>query len=192
MATFDPSNVDLNTASKEEVISYLSLSENEYNGHLGARISSVFVIFITYTAFTLFPVVAQRLPRWRIPHHVYLFGRYFGTEVIMATAFIHLLDPAYQSIGPQTCISMSSYWGEYSWCAAIVLTSVMVIFPMDVGAEVYIKGKYNVQREENATAAFITQPALSSPHESLDRLTGTELSSQPGARMSTLKQTKSL
>jgi zinc transporter 1/2/3 len=106
MATFDPSNVDLNTANKEDVICYLSLSENEYNGHLGARISSVFVIFITSTAFTLFPVVAQRLPRWRIPHHVYLFGRYFGTGVIVATAFIHLLDPAYQSIRPQSCIGM--------------------------------------------------------------------------------------
>jgi zinc transporter 1/2/3 len=182
MATFDPSNVDLNTANKEDVICYLSLSENEYNGHLGARISSVFVIFITSTAFTLFPVVAQRLPRWRIPHHVYLFGRYFGTGVIVATAFIHLLDPAYQSIGPQSCIGMSGYWGEYSWCAAIVLTSVMVIFLMDVEAEVYVEWKYNVQREENATAAFITQPAFSSPHESLDGLTATEIPSPVGSK----------
>ncbi|GIC94364.1 high-affinity Zn(2+) transporter ZRT1 [Aspergillus udagawae] len=177
MSSFNPSNVDLNTASKEDIICYLSLSENEYNGHLAARISSIFVIFVTSTAFTLFPVVAQRLPRWRIPRHVYLFARYFGTGVIVATAFIHLLDPAYQRIGPGTCIGMSGVWGEYSWCAAIVLSSVILIFLMDVGAEVYVEWKYNVQREANATAAFITQPACSSPHASSDRLTAREMPS---------------
>ncbi|RHZ57464.1 high-affinity Zn(2+) transporter ZRT1 [Aspergillus thermomutatus] len=182
MSSFDPSNVDLNTASQEDVICYLSLSENEYNGHLGARISSIFVIFVTSTAFTLFPVVAQRLPKWHIPQPVYLFARYFGTGVIVATAFIHLLDPAYQMIGPQTCIGVSGYWGEYSWCAAIVLASVVLIFLLDVAAEVYVEWKYNVQRDAHATAAFITQPACSSPLESSDRLDGREISSPAGSK----------
>ncbi|KAL4889994.1 Zinc/iron permease [Aspergillus ambiguus] len=158
MHSFNASNVDLNTASKEDVLCYLSLSENEYNGHLGARISSIFVIFITSTAFTLFPVLATRSPRLRIPYHVYLFARYFGSGVIVATAFIHLLDPAYKRIGPDTCVGVSGHWGDYSWCAAIVLASVTMIFLLDLAAEVYVEQTYGMQRNEDATDTIISTP----------------------------------
>jgi zinc transporter 1/2/3 len=32
--SFDPASVDLTTASKEEVLCYFAVSENDYNGHL--------------------------------------------------------------------------------------------------------------------------------------------------------------
>lgn len=60
---------------------------------------------------TLFPVLAKRVPRLRIPLYVYLFARYFGAGVIIATAFINLLDPAYQAIGP---VGMTGGWASYS------------------------------------------------------------------------------
>ena len=85
---FDPSNVNLDTASQEDIICYLSVSGNDYNGQLGARISSIFVILVVSSVFTFFPVVSKRMPGWKIPHGVYLFARYFGTGVIVATAFI--------------------------------------------------------------------------------------------------------
>ncbi|KAJ5248640.1 hypothetical protein N7468_000091 [Penicillium chermesinum] len=155
MTSFDPTNVNLDTASTEDVLCYLAVSENEYNGHMGVRISSIFVILIVSSAFTVFPVVSRRIPSWKIPLGVYIFARYFGTGVIVATAFIHLLDPAYSQIGPNTCVGQSGYWAEYSWCAAIVLVSVVVIFLMDLGAEVYVEHKYGIQRNEDATEAFV-------------------------------------
>ncbi|KAE8356682.1 Zinc/iron permease [Aspergillus coremiiformis] len=158
MSVFNAHNVDLDTASQEDILCYLALAENEYNGHLGARISAIFVIFITSTFFTLFPVVAKRVPGLKIPYHAYLFARYFGTGVIVATAFIHLLDPAYSSIGPNSCIGVSGHWGDYSWCAGIVLASVVTTFLLDLGAEVYVEYKYGVQRDDSATEAFLTQP----------------------------------
>ncbi|RAH69765.1 high-affinity Zn(2+) transporter ZRT1 [Aspergillus aculeatinus CBS 121060] len=168
MATFNASDVNLHTASKEDVLCYYAISDNEYNGHLGARISSVFVILFVSTAFTFFPVVSKGLPSWKIPHNVYIFARYFGTGVILATAFIHLLDPAYKRIGPKTCVGVSGYWGEYSWCAAIVLTAVVLIFLLDLAAEVYVEHKYGIERDESATSAFIAQdpcPSLHSTHD---------------------------
>lgn len=155
MSSFDPSSVNLNTASKEDVLCYLEISGNDYNGHLGARISSIFVILFVSSAFTLFPVVSKRIPGWKIPFSVYIFARYFGTGVIVATAFIHLLDPAYKRIGPKTCVGQSGYWAEYSWCAAIVLASIVVIFLLDLAAEVYVEQKYGVHKDESATEVFI-------------------------------------
>lgn len=141
---------------------YLALSENDYNGHLGARISSIFVILFVSTAFTFFPVLAKRVPGWKIPHSAYLFARYFGTGVIVATAFIHLLDPAYKRIGPKTCVGSFGHWGDYPWCAAIVLASVVIIFLLDLAAEVYVEHEYGVERDESATDAFFT--SHSHPH----------------------------
>lgn len=153
--SFDPTSVNLDTASKEDVLCYMEISGNDYNGHLGARISSIFVILFVSSAFTVFPVVSKRIPGWKIPYSVYIFARYFGTGVIVATAFIHLLDPAYKRIGPKTCVGESGYWAEYSWCAAIVLASIMVIFLLDLAAEVYVEQKYGVHKDESATGVFI-------------------------------------
>ncbi|KAJ5808950.1 hypothetical protein N7474_010219 [Penicillium riverlandense] len=178
MPIFDPSNVNLDTASQEDVICYLTVSGNDYNGQLGARISSIFVILVVSSVFTFFPVVSKRMPGWKIPHSVYLFARYFGTGVIVATAFIHLLDPAYESIGPGSCVAVSGNWDQYSWCSAIVLTSVVTIFLLDLAAEVYVEQKYGIHKDENATSTFIrhehhldVQPApeLTQPAKDLKR-----------------------
>lgn len=148
-ANFDPNNVNLSTADPQAVVCALAASANEYNGQLGARISALFVIMIVSTCATFFPVVAKRVPRLRIPLYVYLFARYFGAGVIVATAFIHLLDPAYGEIGPNTCVGMTGGWAKYSWCPAIVLTSVMMIFLLDFGAERYVEIKYGVNTEQD-------------------------------------------
>jgi zinc transporter 1/2/3 len=85
---FDPSSVNLDTASPADIICYLELGKNEYNGRLGVRISALFVILIVSSAATFFPVIAARVSWVRINIYVYLFARYFGAGVIIATAFI--------------------------------------------------------------------------------------------------------
>jgi zinc transporter 1/2/3 len=145
---FDPHNVDLTTADPTEIVCYLDASSNDYNGQLGARVSSIFVILIISSAATFFPVLAKRVPSLRIPLYVYLFAKYFGAGVIIATAFIHLLDPAYSEIGGDSCVGRTGGWADYSWCPAIVLTSLMIVFLMDFGAERWVEIKYGICRED--------------------------------------------
>jgi zinc transporter 1/2/3 len=97
---FDPTNVDLTTANPTDIICYFGLGENEYNGNVGARISAIFVILVVSTTVTFIPVVAARVPKFRIPVYVYLFARYFGAGVIIATAFIQyvLISPPRHTI----------------------------------------------------------------------------------------------
>ncbi|KAI9641827.1 hypothetical protein NHQ30_009687 [Ciborinia camelliae] len=142
MTDFNPNMVDLDTADPTAIVCYLGLGQNEYNGKLGARISALFVILIVSSAATFFPVVAARVSWMKINIYVYLFARYFGAGVIIATAFIHLLDPAYGEIGPNTCVGMTGHWADYSWTPAIVLFSVLSIFLMDFAAEQYVDRKY--------------------------------------------------
>ncbi|KAF3391699.1 Zinc-regulated transporter 1 [Penicillium rolfsii] len=148
MSDFDPHNVDLDTVDPVQITCYLNSEGNEYNGRLGARISAIFVILVVSSAATFFPVLAKRAPRLRIPLYVYLFAKYFGAGVIIATAFIHLLDPAYSEIGPASCVGMTGHWADYSWCPAIVLTSLMMVFLLDFGAERYVEKKYGLCRDD--------------------------------------------
>ncbi|KAF8859412.1 ZIP zinc/iron transport family [Acephala macrosclerotiorum] len=157
-ADFDPHNVDLTTADPTAVICALAASENEYNGNLGARVSAIFVIGFVSSAATFFPVLAARVRWLRVNIYVYLFARYFGAGVIVATAFIHLLDPAYSEIGPQTCVGMTGGWADYAWCPGIVLTSVMIIFLMDFGAEQYVDRKYGLAHGPNVENLITDQP----------------------------------
>ncbi|KAL4952095.1 Zinc/iron permease [Aspergillus filifer] len=171
MSSFDPSSVDLDSADPRDVICYMNAGENDYDGRMGARISAIFVIFIVSTAVTFFPMLAKKFPRLHIPHYVYLFARYFGAGVIVATAFIHLLDPAYDEIGPASCVGMTGHWADYSWCPAIVLASVMGIFLLDFGAERYVEIKYGVCREDPErimTSTFNNEEALPTHNTKVD------------------------
>jgi zinc transporter 1/2/3 len=84
----DPTAVDLTTADPRDIVCFLEYASNDYDGRLGARISALFVILIASSAATFFPVVAARVKWVRINIYVYLFARYFGAGVILATAFI--------------------------------------------------------------------------------------------------------
>ncbi|KAL7920941.1 Zinc/iron permease [Trichoderma austrokoningii] len=153
-ADFNPQSVDLDSADPRDIICYLNAGGNEYNGRLGVRVSALFVIMIVSTAVTFFPVLATRVRRLRIPLYVYLFARYFGAGVIIATAFIHLLDPAYEEIGPASCVGMTGGWAQYSWPPALALTSAMLIFLLDFLAEYYVDRKFklaHVEVEETIT-----------------------------------------
>ena len=67
---------------------WINQSNNEYDGGIGVRISAVFVVLIASTVTTAFPVMATRMHRVHIPLYMYLFARYFGAGIIVATAFI--------------------------------------------------------------------------------------------------------
>lgn len=163
---FDPSNVNLSTADPAQVVCFLNAAgDSNSDERLGARISAIFVILFVSTFVTFFPVAASRIKRLRIPLYVYLFARYFGAGVIIATAFIHLLDPAYQEIGPDTCVGMTGNWAQYSWPPAIALTSVMIIFLLDFAAEWYVESKYGFHHAHGDVEATVTDGGASSGGE---------------------------
>lgn len=163
---FGPTKVNLSSPDFDlrQVICYVNSEGNDYDGHLGARISSIFVILVVSTCVTFFPVVARRMPRLRIPLAVYQFARFFGAGVITATAFIHLLDPAYSEIGPATCVGLTGGWAEYSWPPAIVLTAIMGIFLVDLSAKRYVEMKYGVSETPNIKDFIIARSTGDAVH----------------------------
>lgn len=66
---------------------------NDFDGRIGLRISSIFVIFVGSALGAIVPVYTARsrsAKDLKIPEHVFFVARYFGSGVILATALIHV------------------------------------------------------------------------------------------------------
>ncbi|KAK9447917.1 Zinc/iron permease [Limtongia smithiae] len=151
---YDPNVITVNSTEVDDswkicVLEGVYFGANDYSGDMGARISSVFVILVVSTCFTMFPLVARNVQSLKVPVMAYQVARNFGTGVIVATAFVHLMDPAYGEIGPNTCVGSTGNWAVYSWPPAVILASVMFIFMMDLISEVYVQKNYHVDTHEH-------------------------------------------
>ncbi|KAK6201022.1 Zinc/iron permease [Scheffersomyces amazonensis] len=98
---------------------------NDYNGSMGARISSVFVILATSSFGAFFPILSSRYSFIRMPGWTFFLAKYFGSGVIVATAFIHLLQPANQALSSE-CLGEG--WQAYPYAFAISLFTLFSLF----------------------------------------------------------------
>ncbi|EUC28257.1 hypothetical protein COCCADRAFT_30450 [Bipolaris zeicola 26-R-13] len=153
--SFTPTNIDLTTTP-----CFPALNSTQTNSLLSLRISSIFVIGLTSTLSACFPLLPRRNPRWKISGGIYTFARFFGTGVIIATAFIHLLDPAYEAIGPRSCVAADGVWSKFPWCAGIVLTSILLVFCVDLAAEVYVQERFGKTKEREGIVRCGEREAL--------------------------------
>jgi len=65
-------------------------TDNDFDGRIGVRISSIFVILLGSFLGAWFPVFAARHQSVGIPGWAFFMAKYFGSGVIIATAFIHV------------------------------------------------------------------------------------------------------
>lgn len=96
----------------------------DYN--LGLHVAALFVILAVSSLACAFPLLVLRFPRLRIPATVLFIVRHFGTGVLLATAFVHLLPTAFISLG-DPCLS--GFWtNDYpAMPGAIALLAIFLI-----------------------------------------------------------------
>ncbi|KAK2733656.1 hypothetical protein FQN57_002053 [Myotisia sp. PD_48] len=102
---------------------------NGYNGHLELRISAIFAILVGSMFGALFPVIARNDPysnrKCRMPSWVFFAAKFFGSGVIIATAFIHLLAPAHFALNSRCLTGMIT---QYPWVEGMVLMTIVILF----------------------------------------------------------------
>lgn len=105
-------------------------SGNDYDGRMGLRISSIFVILVGSLLGALLPVVLARNSKMRVGTAFFI-AKYFGSGVIIGTAFMHLLSPAYDALG-SPCLPEDSTITAYDWAAGICLMTIFVMFTVEL------------------------------------------------------------
>jgi len=82
-----------------------------------------------------FPLLAKRFPTLPIPHRFLFLSRHFGTGVLIATAFVHLLPTAFVSL---TDPCLPNFWnkgypamaGLIAMVACLVVVGIEMVFAM--------------------------------------------------------------
>ena len=108
-----------------------SCDSSQETGRLGVRISSIFVIWLGSLAGALFPIVARHYRGSGVLGWVFFIAKYFGSGVIVATAFIHLLAPANQAL---TNPCLTGPITAYPWVEGIALMTVFALFFVELMA----------------------------------------------------------
>ncbi|PPQ62896.1 hypothetical protein CVT24_006294 [Panaeolus cyanescens] len=99
--------------------------------HFHLRIASIFIILVGATGGALFPILAKRSTWLHVPKSVFDFAKYFGSGVIIATAFVHLLSHGLEAL-ESPCLSEK--WHEFHYGMAFCLLSIFAIFIIEIVA----------------------------------------------------------
>ncbi|GAO13487.1 uncharacterized protein UV8b_05754 [Ustilaginoidea virens] len=95
-------------------------------GMRGLRVASIFIILVASLVGALTPVLLARQSKMHVPKFTFFVCKYIGTGVIIATAWMHLLDPAIDQLGNR-CVK-DRWLGDYPWALCIALMTIMVMF----------------------------------------------------------------
>jgi zinc transporter ZupT len=96
----------------------------DYN--LPFHVGGLFIILFVSSTACAFPILVIKFPRLRIPASFLFSAKHFGTGVLIATAFVHLLPTAFLSLS-DPCLS--TFWTEDYQAApgAIMLASIFFV-----------------------------------------------------------------
>ncbi|KAF3001217.1 hypothetical protein E8E13_001683 [Curvularia kusanoi] len=102
----------------------------------GIHVFALVLILVLSTAACSFPIVVRRFPNIPVPSRFLFLSRHFGTGVLIATAFVHLLPTAFESL---TDPCLPHFWnqGYPAMPGFIAMTAVFVV----VGIEMFFASK---------------------------------------------------
>lgn len=106
------------------------------NYDLGLHVFALFLILFLSILACAFPIAAKRIPAIPVPRRALFLSRHFGTGVLLATAFVHLLPTAFMSL---TDPCLSPFWnqGYPAMAGFIAMVSMFVV----VGIEMFFATK---------------------------------------------------
>ncbi|CAG8613193.1 3280_t:CDS:2 [Ambispora leptoticha] len=124
-----------------------TISGSDYN--LGLHVGALFIILATSSFGAFVPVIAKKYPSFRIPQIAFMIAKHFGTGVILATAFIHMLPSAF---GNLTNPCLPSVWSnDYTaFAGAIAMGSALIIFIIEYFT-IKTAEEYEEKHENNIT-----------------------------------------
>ncbi|KIJ47923.1 hypothetical protein M422DRAFT_28711 [Sphaerobolus stellatus SS14] len=98
------------------------------------RFAAAGIILVVSAAASSFPTLAKHAPRIQPPELAFFIGKHFGTGVILSTAFVHLLQEAFESLSNH-CLPRK--WKDLT--GFLVLISFLSIFLIEYISTAYVE-----------------------------------------------------
>ena len=131
------------------------LNEDAYDQpyHIGA----VFILFAVSLAGTAIPFAIQRFgtagPVVDICHRI---GMAFGTGVVLATAFIHMLPPAQAALTNPCVAAWFKTNLEYPWAPLIAMVTILVLHGIEFTTHCVMEQRVKAKQEKAAKTPVVT------------------------------------
>ncbi|KAI9374320.1 ZIP zinc transporter-domain-containing protein [Aspergillus egyptiacus] len=127
----DVGRAQVRTHTKRQTCAQGGVNSDEYN--LSLHVGALFIILGVSTLACALPILIIHFSRLRIPTSFLFFVRHFGTGVLIATAFVHLLPTAFTLLG-DPCLS--GFWttdypampGAIALCGIFLVTLIEMVF----------------------------------------------------------------
>ncbi|KAH3901980.1 related to Zinc-regulated transporter 2 [Saccharomycodes ludwigii] len=113
--------------------------DNDYDGRDNLRVLALFIILISSAIGSFFPILSSRYSFIRLPDWCFFIAKFFGSGVIVATGFIHLLQPAYDALNTEC---LGGTFVQYPWAFGICLMSLFTLFLTEIIAHHYIEKSF--------------------------------------------------
>ncbi|KAF9072503.1 ZIP zinc transporter-domain-containing protein [Rhodocollybia butyracea] len=104
--------------------------------HQGLLIGAMGIIFVISLLAVSFPALSKRIRFLSIPKIVFFIGKHFGTGVILATAFCHLLQDSFEALTSSAV--KAHYPGVGERTGLIILGSLLAIFLVEYITTSYV------------------------------------------------------
>ncbi|EOD47624.1 putative zinc-regulated transporter 2 protein [Neofusicoccum parvum UCRNP2] len=131
---------------------------------LPLHVIALFLVLLTSIGGAGFPVMAKKFPWMKIPPKAFFFCKHFGTGVLIATAFVHLLPTAFSSLN-DPCLP-PLFTDDYPALPGVIMMgSLFSLFVL----EMYLNSKMGGQAHNHggptgqAISAPIPMPAPRAP-----------------------------
>ncbi|KAF2129073.1 Zinc/iron permease, partial [Dothidotthia symphoricarpi CBS 119687] len=106
-----------------------NIDDEVYN--LPLHIAAIFIVFLASITGAGFPVFARRAKWMKIPLKVFFVCKHFGTGVLIATAFVHLVPTAFASL-TNPCLPNLFTKRFTAMPGAIMLSSLLTLFAINM------------------------------------------------------------
>ncbi|KAJ8584672.1 Zinc/iron permease [Rhizopogon salebrosus TDB-379] len=139
------------------------LDTNSNEQETRVRLGAMCIIFIVSLFASSFPSLSKRIKVLQIPRIVFFIGKHFGTGVILSTAFVHLLQDAFDALNDPVLRSRSRI-GNYT--GLIVLGSLLTIFLIEYVSTSYVDRlqSYSSPPTSPGSITPIVATPISTPH----------------------------
>ncbi|OCH91557.1 Zinc/iron permease [Obba rivulosa] len=114
------------------------------DAELISRFWLMLVVFLVSLFAVSFPTLSKRIRYLRIPSIVFFIGKHFGTGVILSTAFVHLLQDAFEALRRPEVRERSKVG---NWVGLIVLGSLLSIFCVEYISTSYVDRLHSYSSE---------------------------------------------
>ncbi|KAI8663125.1 hypothetical protein LRP88_07330 [Fusarium phalaenopsidis] len=127
--------------------------------NLGLHVGGLFLVLFVSCLGAGFPVAAKKLPWLKIPPSVFFACKHFGTGVLVATAFVHLLPTAFGSL-TNPCLP-ELFTEVYPALPGVIMMAAMFLLFM---VELYLNAKTGGHSHGGPTGASFGDASTHAPH----------------------------